>query len=1482
MKKNKLLKIAAVAIFFVLIFTSAVEAFVSFYAEEYEYRTSFAQEKISTIIFRNSDIDLWEDNFNDESKIDQDPPGDGKSESYVVSDSKVTMANTYSVWTDPDWTRMRPITLTNNEVYQITDYQIYLTVDNDSDMQSDYDDLRFKHENEPNTWLDYWIEKYDSLEANVWVEIPTVPIGQSTLYMFYGNGDATSEGDFSSVFPNWDKEWSDDVQISNHYAKEGAWDPDVAYSDVDNGQFLVIWEEGQYYLPPFTYGYKQELRASIYEPDGTKIVNDKLVYNDDTTWFRNEDPSIAHRENGEFFVAWENFETVANPEYTTMDILGRTVEKSGSDFSLGSVKTICDATHCQADPNVVYDSVNDKFAIAWEDARDGGSPPEYCIYATLFNPSTGQVGSETTIIDDSSYSYTEPWIAFDSINEQYMIVFERGEHPAEGPFDIMMGIFDTNLDQIGDFTVVAEGDSNLDYNFPCVEFCKDTELYLITWNSGDISDNDWWGTIYGAIYDSSGDVEVDTFTIADGEYIRTDIVNYLFSSFMVSYDDGHSGGTRKIWGKLISPYGEVLTSGIKLSQGSSAEADWANMGVGADKIFVSWEDIRVDYSAPWDNNPDTFGNIWFLEIPDGTEVSYFFGNELELILEAYVTSIKIDPDNLKNWDEFFAEFSDSVTFDILDGETGSHIQSVNSGDTISGISATSIRLMASFSRSVPTSSPNLDSWNVSWTINSPPNTPSNPDPGDGQINVEIDAILSWTGGDPDGDDVTYNVFFEEGDSTPDELVSENQSGVSYDPGTLDFDTTYYWQIVSYDSCGASTNGPVWSFTTKVNNPPNIPSGPNPSDGATNVDVTIDLSWTGGDPDGDDVFYDVYFGDYSPPPKMVSNQSSTSYDPGTLDYDTTYYWKIIAWDEHGDTAEGPEWDFSTRTNNPPNQPSNPNPANGATNVDPDADLSWTGGDPDSEDTVVYDVYFGTYSPPPLAYYGYNDTTYDPGTMPINTKHYWKIVARDNHGAETEGPLWEFTTKANNPPNQPSNPNPANGATNVDINTNISWTCSDPDGDPLTYDVYFEAEDSSPDVLVSSNQSGTSYDPGTLDFSTTYYWQIIAWDEYGDFTAGPIWSFTTSANNPPNIPSDPDPEHGATNVPIDKILSWSGGDPDGDDVTYNVFFGDSSPPQKVTDNQSETSYSPGILDFETTYYWQIVAYDVHGESADGPEWYFTTTANNPPNKPFNPDPSDGTTDVPVDKILSWSGGDPDGDDVFYDVYFGTTTDPPIISNHQSSTEYDPDLVHNTTYYWKIVAWDVHETSTEGDLWEFKTLEKFNNPPNRPTIRCDEELFGLLLIIKPGVEYTFEVFASDFDGDNVYYYIDWGDGTSSEWDGPHPNGIPMYFYHTWTEGGWSIGAIKAKAKDIYGAESDWGTLNIIIDRGKPSSLNVPNSKTTPLNNNPKERSTSQENSNHYKSKFPTIFSNIRYLASKLMLNIMNLYITIFSQIQVLVQDN
>jgi uncharacterized protein (TIGR02145 family) len=97
--------------------------------------------------------------------------------------------------------------------------------------------------------------------------------------------------------------------------------------------------------------------------------------------------------------------------------------------------------------------------------------------------------------------------------------------------------------------------------------------------------------------------------------------------------------------------------------------------------------------------------------------------------------------------------------------------------------------------------------------------------------------------------------------------------------------------------------------------------------------------------------------------------------------------------------------------------------------------------------------------------------------------------------------------NFPPILPSNPLPNNEANNQSINTTLNWNCYEPEGDPLTFDIYFGA--TNPPSLLISGHTGITYNPGTLLNSTTYYWMIVAHDDQGNSTTGFIWSFTTAS-------------------------------------------------------------------------------------------------------------------------------------------------------------------------------------------------------------------------------------------------------------------------------------------------------------------------------------------------------------------------------------
>lgn len=685
-------RLVVLSILVIFLTTSANSAFVNMSGDDDPPVAPLTQEYYE-----------WEDNFDNEQNIDLT-----KSWGYVLSGGKVKMKNTCQFWTEPEWEKMMPIKITSSSTY--ANYALNLIVSYDPDMDQDFEDVRFKHEDAGNSFLSYWIEDYDyASEASFWVKIPSLPSGTSYLYMFYDNPAASYQGNYGNVFTEWAELYANDEQISYHGDVEGAWDSDVAFG---NSQFLVAWEEGDPYWPAQgCLNFKQEIRASMYAPSGgDPIVFDKRIFRDDGyTYFRNENPSIAHGNSGTFFVAWEHYQPTNSifniiNDITTMDIYGRTVTKSGSDFSLGSLQQICTVSDCQADANVQFNPDDDEFLVVWEDARDGQT--DYNLWGRLYTASGSPVGNEVELNDDAN-SQCEPWIAYG--DDVYFIVWEEGIHPAQGQFRIMGGIYDDNLNLITDFIVAQPSgwpSGSVDYNFPCVEYNENSDRFLVTWNDGDISSGDWYGNIYGKIYDSSGNIKVNQFTIRSGSFVRTDIVPYLSEAFFVSFDNNN-----RILGRLVSSEGDLYGGDVEVSTGSAADADWGNLATDGSKIFGTWEDERLTQPLP-----DAFGNMIYLNIPTGSGITITFEPEQEIILSAQVTSKKIQPTNLDHWYQFQVAFTDTVTFDILDS-TGSQIliHNADNGEDLQSISPTqhpAIRLQAHFTRTNPSYTPEMDWWKV--------------------------------------------------------------------------------------------------------------------------------------------------------------------------------------------------------------------------------------------------------------------------------------------------------------------------------------------------------------------------------------------------------------------------------------------------------------------------------------------------------------------------------------------------------------------------------------------------------------------------------------------------------------------------------------------------------------------------------------------------------------------------------------------------
>ena len=294
------------------------------------------------------------------------------------------------------------------------------------------------------------------------------------------------------------------------------------------------------------------------------------------------------------------------------------------------------------------------------------------------------------------------------------------------------------------------------------------------------------------------------------------------------------------------------------------------------------------------------------------------------------------------------------------------------------------------------------------------------------------------------------------------------------------------------------------------------------------------------------------------------------------------------------------------NNPPLVPHNPQPEDESTTNQTELTLHWECSDPDGDD-LIYDVYFGVDNPPTVKKAeGIGEKAVNIGGLKQGTKYYWKVVARDVHGAETSGDVWMFTVGSeNNPPNKPYKPAPEDNSNIKETTYRFSWKCSDPDGDELMYDFYL-AEGDNELKIVAHNLKTLYFIYRNLKNGTHYRWKVVARDVHGAETSGDVWHFTVyRENRPPVAPYDPNPADQSILKVNSHEFSWKCYDPDGDTLLYDIYFSKANNPLILTmknlilNNFQFNNYEDNMI-----YHWKVVAKDGHGGVTSSKIWSFTT--------------------------------------------------------------------------------------------------------------------------------------------------------------------------------------------------------------------------------------------------------------------------------------
>ncbi|MEJ2700897.1 MAG: PA14 domain-containing protein [Sedimentisphaerales bacterium] len=447
---------------------------------------------------------------------------------------------------------------------------------------------------------------------------------------------------------------------------------------------------------------------------------------------------------------------------------------------------------------------------------------------------------------------------------------------------------------------------------------------------------------------------------------------------------------------------------------------------------------------------------------------------------------------------------------------------------------------------------------------------TSPTPEDGAALLDTWVTLGWSPGDlAASHDVYLGDDFDLVNEGADETFRGNQPtnyfvagfpGFPYPEG-LTPGTTYYWRIDEVNDLNADSpwRGPVWSFTV----PAKKAYAPNPPNGAKFVDPAPTLAWTAG---YGAKLHTVYFGDNAADVEAGTGDTSkgsaatTSFAPGALEPNKTYYWRIDEFDG-ATTHTGDVWNFTIAKEGGGLKAEYYNNATltgvpALVRIDPEIDFGWgnatTRGvnspapninvdnfsarwsgelEVDLTDTYIFRVTanngFRLWLDDRLIidFWG-NPTTSTLESDPIDliggTTCNIRMEYYEGADTATARLFWECSQRerqiipqaALSPPGKANRPSPTNGTVGTKLQTVLTWVAGD---DATSHEVYFGADaeavksatKASPEFKATKPLGDESYDPGPLAWDTTYYWRV---DEVNDLNpdspwVGVLWSFST---------------------------------------------------------------------------------------------------------------------------------------------------------------------------------------------------------------------------------------------------------------------------------------------------------------------------------------------------------------------------------------
>jgi Tol biopolymer transport system component len=327
-----------------------------------------------------------------------------------------------------------------------------------------------------------------------------------------------------------------------------------------------------------------------------------------------------------------------------------------------------------------------------------------------------------------------------------------------------------------------------------------------------------------------------------------------------------------------------------------------------------------------------------------------------------------------------------------------------------------------------------------------------------------------------------------------------------------------------------------------------------------------------------------------------------------------------------------------------------------------------------------------------------------------------------------------------PDIPSSPSPGDGEAippdTLDIE--LSWTCADPDGDLLTYDIYFDT--SAVPAIYDSLIDTTVYVIRGLFYNRTYYWQVVARDSTGLETEGPIWNFSIS-------------------WPSGGMIAFAS---NRDSSNYDIFtmWADGTHQRNITNSPGDDtapSWSPDAskIAFASTREGHGEIYVMNSDGSDA-----VNISNDPA---FD------------DNFPAWS---PNGDKIAFSSY-RTGNWEIYIMNPDGSQQYNLTINGASDYYcsWNPTGDRMAFHSNRASNWDIYLMDDDGGSQTRITTSGAVDAYpswspnGLLIVFRSSIPGNNDIYLMNIDGSNQFNISN--HSGDDEWPQWSPDGTRIVFY-------------------------------------------------------------------------------------------------------------